>query len=93
MLILTNTKRDNDNFILLINDQLINMVYYTLMKNTISIVGLLKNMIEVIIHYLSLKDLILSNKGSFFILQLCLLFFFSQSLKKSLLLRFILDNN
>ena len=63
----TNWNENNYNFIFVIVDWLTTMVLYKPVKITIDPLGLAEVIINVIIWYYGLPDLIVTNKGLFFI--------------------------
>ena len=74
----TNWKRDSYDFILVIVDQLIKMVYYKLVKIIINALCLAKVIIDVVVCYHGLSDSIVIDRGFLFNLkfELSLCYFF-----------------
>lgn len=66
LLILTDWKKDSYNFILIIIDKLIKIVYYKLVQVTIDATSLVKVIIDVVVQYHGLPDFIVGNKGLVF---------------------------
>ena len=64
--ILTDWKRDSDNSILVIVNQLTKMVHYKLVKVTINAPGLAEVIIDVVMKHHGLPDSIVTNRGSLF---------------------------
>ena len=64
--ILTDWKRDSYDSILVIVDRLTKIVHYELVKVIIDTPSLAKVIIDVVIRYHNLPDLIVINQGSFF---------------------------
>ncbi len=62
----TNSKIDTYDSILVIVNQLTKMVYYELVKVTIDAPGLAKIILDVVVRYHGLPDLIVSDRGSVF---------------------------
>ena len=64
--ILTDWKEDSYDSILVIIDRLIKKVYYKSVKVTINALGLAKIIINIVVKYYSLPDLIITDRGSLF---------------------------
>ena len=62
----TNWKEDSYNSILVIVNRLIKMVHYKPVKITINALGLVEVIIDVVVRYHGLLDLILTDRGSLF---------------------------
>ena len=69
-----NWKKDSYNYLLVIVDWLIKMVDYKLVKITIDILGLVKVMIDVVVHYYDFLDSNVTDKSLFFTLKFWSLF-------------------
>ena len=65
----TNWKGDSYDFILVIIDQLIKMVYYMLVKITINALVLAEVIIDMVIWHHGLSNSIMTNKDSLFTLK------------------------
>ena len=66
LLLSTDWKRDSYNFILVIVDRLIKMVYYKLVKITIDTPGLTKVIINMVMRHNGLLNSIVIDRGSLF---------------------------
>ena len=75
LLVLTNWKDETYNSILVIVDRLMKMIYYEPVKVTINALGLAEVIFNMVVQHYRLPNLIVTNKGSFFIskfwLSLC----------------------
>ena len=80
----TNWKRDSYNFMLVIIDQLTKMAYYKPVKVTINVLRLAEVIINVVVWYHGLADLIITNRGLPFILKFWLLLLYFLSIKPQL---------
>ena len=67
--VLTDWKEDSYDLILVIIDRLTKMVYYEPVKVTIDALGLAKVIIDVVVQYYGLPDLIVTNRGLLFTLK------------------------
>ena len=67
--VLIDEKGDSYDFILVIVDWLTKMVYYKLVKITLNTPGLAEVIIDVIMRYHGLLDLIVTDRGSLFTLK------------------------
>ena len=63
---LTNYKRDSYDSILIIVNRLTKMIYYKPVKVTIDALGLAEVIIDIVVRYHGLPDLIITNQESFF---------------------------
>ena len=72
--ILTNLKNNRYNLIFVVIGQLIKIVYYKLIKIIINILDFIKVIINVIIKYYNLLNLIVINQRFFFILKFWIFF-------------------
>lgn len=66
LVILTNEKKDNYDFIQVIVNWLVKMIYYELIKTIINALRLVGVIIDVVIHYYGFLDLIMTKLGSHF---------------------------
>ena len=87
-LISTDWKVDSYDFILVIVDQLIKMVHYKPIKVIINAPGLVEVVLDVIVRYYDLPDLIVSDKGLLFTLKFWLLLCYFLGIKQRLLTAF-----
>lgn len=67
LLISTDWKNENHNSILVIIDQLTKIVYYKLLKITINTLRMAKVILDVVVWYHDFFNIIVSNRGLFFI--------------------------
>ena len=82
--IFTDWKRDNNDLILVIVDLLTKMVHYKLFKITIDDLGLVDIIINVVMRYHGLSDLIITDWGSLFTLKFWSLPCYFLSIKQKL---------
>ena len=71
--ILTNYKDESYNFILVIIDRLIKIVYYKLIKIIINSSRLAKVIFDIVVHYYGFFNLIVTDKSLFFTFKFWLL--------------------
>lgn len=90
---LTNWKKNHYDFIPIIVDKLIKMVYYKLIKITINISKLFTVIIDVVIWHLKFQGMIVTNKSSFFTSKFQLLLFYFISIKQMLSTAFFSQTN
>lgn len=67
--LLVEQKSDSYDMIFVIIDNLMKLMYYKLVKTKIQITDQVRIIIDVIVKYYSLPELIISNQGSLFILK------------------------
>ena len=79
--ILINWKRDNYNFILVIVDQLVKIIYYKPVKITINASKQAKVIINLIIWHYNLLNLIVTNKSLLFTSKFWLLLYYFFGIK------------
>ena len=79
-----NWKRDNHNFILVILDWLIKMVHYKPVKITLDISGVAKVIIDVVVRYHGLLNLIITNRSLLLTLKFWSLLFYFLCIKRKL---------
>ena len=80
----TDWKGDNYNYILVIIDLLIKMIYYKPVKVIIDIPRLVKVILNVLVWHHSLRDSIMSNKNSLFTSKFWSLLWYFFDIKKQL---------
>ncbi len=78
------------NFILVIVNYLIKIVYYKPMKVTIDILGLVKVILNIIVHYNKIIKSIVIDQGLFFILKFWFCLYYYLSIKRKLYIAFYL---
>ena len=88
-----NWKGDSYNFILVIVDWLIKIVYYKLVKITINASRLAKVIIDVVVCHHSLPDSIVTNQGSLFTSKFLLLLCYFFGIKRWLFTAFYPQTN
>ena len=76
-----NEKNNSYHLIFIIIDRFTKIVYYKLVKIIINILGLAKIIINIIIKYYSLSNLIITNQKFLFILKFWLLLYYFLSIK------------
>ena len=87
--ILTNWKRDNYNFILVIIDRLTKLVYYKPVKITIDAPGLAEVIIDIVVRDHGLPDSIVTDRGFLFTLKFWSLLCYFLGIKRRLFTAFL----
>lgn len=83
-LFLVNQKNDSYDAILIVTNRSIKMMYYEPVKTTINIADLVEVIINVVIRYYSLSELIINNQSSLFMSKFQLLLYYFFSIKQKL---------
>ena len=89
----TNWKRDNYDFILVIDDWLTKMVHYKSVKITIDAQGLAKVIIDVMVWHHDVPNSIVTDRGFLFISKFLSLLYYFLGIKRKLLTTFYSQTN